>query len=228
MTAQRKDPKKSGGKNKSAMTARRRTAGKSPAAAPEETPGKRGKILATSLWLFTEYGVDATPTARISREAGVSTGTLFHYFPDKDRIISELYLSIKKEMAASARDGDDLSLLTQERIMKCMRNFIAWGVANPLKIRFLDQCYNYPGIGEDVHEQIHDELSWMAGLIQSAIREGLLADLPFEFHGTMIYQIISGILALIESGESGMTQDEIIDNGLAMLWKKEIGTSLQS
>ena len=49
--------------------------------------------------------------------------------------------------------------------MQGMRGFIAWGVANPLKVRFLDQCYNYPGIGEDVREQIYDELSWMAGLM---------------------------------------------------------------
>jgi hypothetical protein len=36
----------------------------------------------------------------------------------------------------------------------------------------------------------------------------------------MLYQIISGILALIESGTSGMSNDEIIQNGLALLWKK--------
>jgi hypothetical protein len=104
--------------------------------------------------------------------------------------------------------------------MQGLRGFIAWGVANPLKIRFLDQCYNYPGIGEDVQEQIYNELSWMAGLMTSAIREGLLPDLPFEFYGMMVYQITSGILALIESGESGMSKDEIIENGLAMLWKR--------
>jgi AcrR family transcriptional regulator len=191
-----------------------------PAAVPEAVPGNREKILDTALRLFTRYGVDATPTSRISREAGISTGTLFHYFPDKDKLVSELYLSIKKEMATAARDGDDPSLPTRERIMQCMQGFIAWGVANPLKVRFLDQCYNYPGIGEDVYEQIHDELSWMAGLIRTAVREGLLPDLPFEFHGTMVYQILNGILALIESGTSGMSADEIIDNGLAMLWKK--------
>jgi AcrR family transcriptional regulator len=189
-------------------------------AAPENVPGNREKILATALRLFTRYGVDATPTSRISRETGVSTGTLFHYFPDKDRLVSELYLSIKKEMASAARDGDDPSLPTRERIMQCMQGFIAWGVANPLKVRFLDQCYNYPGIGEDVRKQVYDEFSWMAGLIETAVREGIVPDLPAEFHAMMVYQITSGILALIESGTTGMSADEIIDNGLAMFWKK--------
>ncbi len=191
-----------------------------PPARSDPLSGNREKILATALRLFTEYGVDATPTSRISRDSGVSTGTLFHYFPDKDSLVGALYISIKKEMAASARDGDDPSLPVKERIGKAVRGFIAWGVDNPLKVRFIDQCYNYPGIGEDVHEQIHSEFSWMEGLTRSAIHEGLLQDLPFAFYGTMMYQIMSGILALIESGASGMSQDEIIDSGLAMLWKR--------
>jgi AcrR family transcriptional regulator len=219
VTTQRSGLKKGGSRPAGAATAARKSAGKKPAREPETAPGNRQKILATALWLFTEFGVDATPTARISKEAGVSTGTLFHYFPDKDTLVAALYVSIKKEMAASARDGDDPSLPTKKRIEKAIRGFILWGVANPLKVRFIDQCYSYPGIGEDVHEQIHNELAWMAGLVHSAIREGLLPDLPFEFHGTMLYQIISGILALIGSGASGMSNDEIIENGLAMLWK---------
>jgi AcrR family transcriptional regulator len=220
VTAQRKDQKTGSGRVKTVRVAARKTAGGQPVTAPENVPGNREKILETALRLFTQYGVDATPTARISKEAGISTGTLFYYFPDKDRLVGALYLSIKKEMAGAARHDDDPSLPTKERIMQGMRRFIAWGVANPLKVRFLDQCYNYPGIGEDVQEQIYAELSWMAGLMASAVHEGLLPDLPFRFHGMMVYQITSGILGLIESGESGMSDDEIIENGLAMLWKK--------
>lgn len=221
MTTLRKDPKKTGvSRSEKTGTAGQKPAGRTPAAVPEPASGNREKILATALRLFTQYGVDATPTARISKEAGVSTGTLFHYFPDKDKLVGVLYLSIKKEMAAAIRNNADPSLPTKQRIDKAIRGFILWGVENPLKVRFIDQCYNYPGIGDDVRQEIYVEFSWMEGLMQAAIREGLLPDLPFEFHGTMLYQIMSGILTLIESGESGMSNDEIIDNGLAMLWKR--------
>lgn len=220
MTAQREALKTDGGRKKKTGTTPGERDGRSPVPVPETSTGNRERILNTALGLFTQYGVDATPTARISREAGVSTGTLFHYFPDKDRLVSALYLSIKKEMAASARDGDDPALPAKERIMQCMRGFIAWGVANPVKVRFLDQCYHYPGIGKDVQEQIRDELSWMADLIASAVREGLLPDLPFMFHATMMYQIMSGVLDLIGSGTTGMSAREITENGLALLWKR--------
>jgi AcrR family transcriptional regulator len=221
VTTQRKDPEKAvASRSKKTGTAGQKPAGRTPAAAPEPASGNREKILATALRLFTQYGVDATPTARISKEAGVSTGTLFHYFPDKDKLVGALYLLIKKEMVGAIRNNADPSLPTKQRIEKAIRGFILWGVENPLKIRFIDQCYNYPGIGEDVRQEIYVEFSWMEGLMQAAIREGLLPDLPFEFHGTMLYQIMSGILSLIESGESGMSNEEIIANGLAMLWKR--------
>jgi AcrR family transcriptional regulator len=220
VTAQRKDQKTGSGRVTKAGAAPRKTAGRPSAPVPENVPGNREKILDTALRLFTQYGVDATPTSRISKEAGVSTGTLFHYFPDKDRLVGELYLSIKKELAGAVRCNDDPALPTKKRIVQGMRGFIVWGMANPLKIRFLDQCYNSPGIGEDVQKQVYDEFSWMAGLIESAVREGIVPDLPAEFHAIMVYQITSGILALIESGTSGMTPEEIIENGLAMFWKR--------
>jgi len=220
VTTPHRVPAKDPGPGKIARTAGRKTAGRPPAPVPETAPGNREKILATALRLFTQYGVDATPTSRISREAGVSTGTLFHYFPDKDRLVGELYLSIKKEMAGGIRYNDDPALPTRERIVQGMRGYIAWGVANPLKVRFLDQCYNYPGIGEDVQKQVYGEFSWMTGLIESAVREGLVPDLPVEFHAMMVYRIMSGILALIESGTTGMSPEEIMENGLKMLWKR--------
>ena len=220
MTALSKSPKKNPGRTHTTKVATRKTVGGTAASALESVHKNREKILDTALRLFTLYGVDATPTARISKEAGVSTGTLFHYFPDKDRLVDKLYLSIKKEMAGAVRRNDDPSLPTRERIGQGVLGYIAWGVENPLKVRFLDQCYNYPGIGEDVQKQAYDEFSWMTGLITSAVSEGLLPDLPAEFHAMMVYRIISGILALIESGTTGMSADEIIENGLAMFWKR--------
>lgn len=165
--------------------------------------------------------MDVTPTARISREAGVSTGILFYYFPDKDRLVEEVYVFVKKEIAGVARHDDDPSLPTRERIEKAMRGYGAWGVKNPLKIRFLNQCYHYPVIGKDIQEQIHNEFPWMTGLFSSAAHEGLVMDHPFEFHAVMMYQITNGILELIAYGDSGMLDEEIIQNSLAMLLKNK-------
>ena len=182
--------------------------------------GNREKILVTALKLFTTQGVDGTPTAQISKESGVSTGTLFHYFPDKNYLVDQLYLSIKKELAEVIHRNDDRTLPTKQRLEQCLRGYIAWGVANQGKARFLDQVCNSPGIREEVKQQAFDDFTWMIELSNSAVREGILQDLPLEFYAVMLSRILNGILTLIESGCTGLSQDEIIENGLMMLWKQ--------
>jgi AcrR family transcriptional regulator len=193
--------------------------GKAPDTDTGKSAGNREKILAAALRLFTRQGVDATPTAQISKEAGVSTGTLFHYFPNKNNLIDQLYLSIKKDLAVSVRSYDDETLMTKQRFEQCLRGYIAWGVANPEKVRFMDLFYNSPSISDDVKNQAYDDFTWMLELGDTAVREGVLPDLPHEFRIVMFSAVMNGILALIESGNSGMSQDEIIKNGLGMLWK---------
>ena len=48
---------------------------------------KPEKILSTALKLFVAYGFHGTPTSKIASEAGVSNGTLFHYFKTKDELV---------------------------------------------------------------------------------------------------------------------------------------------
>ena len=57
-------------------------------------------ILAAALSLFRSEGVNVS-TARIAKQAGVSNGTLFNYFPTKQALIDALYVSIKTELAAA-------------------------------------------------------------------------------------------------------------------------------
>jgi len=183
-------------------------------------PGKRERILSAALRLFTSYGFHATPTSRISREARVSTGTLFHYFPDKNTLIDQLYLSIQKEVAEAIRKQDDGSLPTKQRLEGCLRGYIAWGVTNPEKVRFMDLFYNSPSIGEEVKNEAYHEYRWLFELSDAAVREGILKDLPHGFYTVMVMQILNGIIAVIASGDTGMSPDEIVRYGLGMIWNR--------
>jgi AcrR family transcriptional regulator len=199
--------------------ANRRKAGIPPGISRADLHGNRERILAVALRLFTSQGFHGTPTAQISREAGVSTGTLFHYFPDKNTLIDQLYLLTQREVAEAVRARDDAALTTGQRLERCFRGYIAWGVANPEKVRFFDQFYNAPSVGDQVKDEAHNEFRWLYELTGAAIREGVLRDLPLEFYFAVIPRILSGILELIESGKSGLTSEEIIQNGLDLILK---------
>lgn len=75
---------------------------------PIEDP--RQKILDTVLALFSERGYFATSVQDISRASGVSVGSIYHHFGDKEGIARALYQSLTDQMSnriswISARQG---------------------------------------------------------------------------------------------------------------------------
>ncbi|HWQ63787.1 MAG TPA: TetR/AcrR family transcriptional regulator, partial [Methanospirillum sp.] len=183
----------------------------------DQTPlllGKREIILHVALRLFTSQGFHATPTSQISREAGISTGTLFHYFPDKNSLFEQLYLSIKKDMAQAVRDCDDPNLDPRTRLEQCFQGFVTWGTSNHEKFLFVEQFYHSPSISEEVKREAHAEFAWMNEITEDAIARGMIRDLPHEFYFVMVSQILFGVVKLISTGETGLSSEELVSLGL--------------
>ena len=57
---------------------------------PAQYRAKRRHIMTAAAPLFAAHGLDGTSTARIREAAGVSSGTLFHYFPSKRAVFVAL------------------------------------------------------------------------------------------------------------------------------------------
>lgn len=180
---------------------------------------KRERILKAALHLFTTLGFHATPTSQISKEAQISTGTLFHYFPDKNSLIDELYLTIKKEMGDVVRGTDDASLPVKTLLEHGFIRYIYWGIENPEKARFLMQFHHSPNISEKVQSLAFDEFRWMYDIYARAIKEGVLTDHPVHYHMVMTQQILNGILELLSIGDDEIQANDIISAGIAKIWK---------
>ncbi|PWR70915.1 TetR/AcrR family transcriptional regulator [Methanospirillum lacunae] len=182
--------------------------------------GKRDIILNVALHLFTSQGFHATPTSQISKEAGISTGTLFHYFPDKNTLFDQLYLTIKKDMAEAIRICDNPALDPRTRLERCFHGFVTWGISNYEKFLFVEQFYHSPSISEEVKREAHAEFAWMNQISEEAIDKGLIRDLPHEFYLVMVSQIMFGIIKLIKSGSTGLSSEELIRLGLDLVMKQ--------
>lgn len=64
---------------------------------------RRGEILDSCFRLMAEEGYAAATMRRIASAAGVSTGTLYHYFPDKEAILAALFDRLIARDAARVR-----------------------------------------------------------------------------------------------------------------------------
>lgn len=75
---------------------------------------RKDAIVAAAIDLFSAQGYHATPTAELARQAGVSEGSIFYYFPTKEEILLHIlqefmthYLEAVRKILEEASSGID-------------------------------------------------------------------------------------------------------------------------
>ena len=160
----------------------------------EKQTDKRQAILDTALLLFTERGFHGTPTSLIAKEAGVATGTLFHYFKTKEELIETLYLDIKKESGSVLSEAARTNGSCMEILDNIGMEFAKWGLENPRKIHFMQQfCYS-PFISKAAHEEGISNFAFLHDPIKIGIKEGWIRNYPPE---VIISIVSSGLMSAI-------------------------------
>lgn len=81
---------------------------------------RRDRILNAALKCFAERGLHASTISRIARQARMSQGLLYHYFPSKDAIYTELIGTAFNGMAEAARTLEALPLTPRRKIEKAI------------------------------------------------------------------------------------------------------------
>ena len=105
---------------------------------------KKEAILEAALGLFSKNGYQGTSTASISSMAKVATGTLFHYFDNKENLVNELFLAIKMDFKTAMTQGIKEQKTTKEAIRCIWENALSWSVKNPEKVSFVVQMKASP------------------------------------------------------------------------------------
>lgn len=80
-------------------TTRNTRARKSPQ--QERSAAMVDKIIDAGARVLLEYGYDATSTNKIAQEAGISPGSLYYYFADKDGVVREVLDRFLRELATA-------------------------------------------------------------------------------------------------------------------------------
>ncbi|MGN9907509.1 TetR/AcrR family transcriptional regulator [Phytohabitans sp. LJ34] len=92
-------------------------------------------ILDAALALFAEHGYERTSTNAIAARAGISPGSLYQFFPNKDAIAEALATRVVEQMRAAHAAAFDLAQVTEltldQLIDKIVDPLISFNVANP-------------------------------------------------------------------------------------------------
>jgi AcrR family transcriptional regulator len=154
---------------------------------------KQELIFQAALKLFVEYGFHGTPTSKIAQEAGVSNGTLFHYFKTKDELIIALYTRIKKQMSCDIEANVELEKSFETIFKQLMLRSLYWAMDHQTEFYFVQQFHMSPFKSLISSDEINEQIKRYSLLLKAAIDAKIIKPMPVELLYSLINMHIFGI-----------------------------------
>ncbi len=151
-------------------------------------PAHRVALLTAATKVFAAEGLGAS-TASIAREAGVSTGTLFVYFPTKTALVNELYVVLKSEMGHVASEGIRSHELPREQLRSMWDRWLRWALDNPDKRRALAHLSVAEELSGDSRLAVHAAYATTADILKQIVADGPMREVPLSFVSTLMSAI---------------------------------------
>ncbi|MCR4990478.1 MAG: TetR/AcrR family transcriptional regulator [Lachnospiraceae bacterium] len=169
---------------------------------------KQESITDAAIKEFALYGYENSSTNRIVKECGISKGSLFKYFNNKEELYFYLIEKVSLRMAMeTSSDVKNLPKDLFERVLEYSVTEISWYVENPTMGRFLI------GVASEGNNQIGKKIRERFKDTNTDIYEQLLKDVDmsaFKSSGKEIREILRWVLSgFNESFLKGLTGKDI-------------------
>lgn len=175
-------------------------------------------LLQSALQLFVSCGFENSPTAKIATNAGVATGTLFHYFSSKEELINELYLEVKKEMVNAMKKDLDQATTIKQKIACLWTNIIRWDLDNPEKDKFFAMYGTSSYIMNSTHEEGMKHYRFAIEIFEQGIHEEIIKNIPIEMLINTVMGLLNGTVRYFQMNRHEFEQKELRDQAFSMFW----------
>ena len=137
---------------------------------------RESDIMEAATRLFADEGFHGTSTRKIAAAAGVSEGTLFHYFSTKNVLLLAILDDFYAGLNASAQEGIQEVMGTRERLLFLAKNHLRALMDNQALMMRLIQVYlsvdaNY--YRDYKNSPMHDHNYRYTRVFDNVIREGI-------------------------------------------------------
>jgi AcrR family transcriptional regulator len=181
----------------------------------------KSKILNAALVMFTNEGFHGTSTAKITKAANISNGTLFHHFKTKEELINTLYLTEKELYKEYILDKLPVFSPTKKYMKIMWMMFLQHDLEYNDRVAFFALFYNSPYVDSLSKEQASRHFSFVLDSIQSLIENEVIIDVQPKLIVNSFYGSILAIYRfLLENDvDNEAEQKEIAFN---MWWRSVI------
>lgn len=147
------------------------------------------KILSAALSCFIDKSVEETSIADIRKESGISVGSIYHHFANKDAIVVNLFMTGMQDHAQLQKTSLEQLEGAEAGVKAVVSCYIDWIVTNPDWARFI---FRYRGLVDHVdqselnRERKREHYAYLRDWFTPHIDAGQLKALPFEVYHSLI------------------------------------------
>ncbi|RSN59010.1 TetR family transcriptional regulator [Amycolatopsis sp. WAC 04182] len=185
---------------------------------PAKHEAKRRAILDAAAGCFAMKGFEKTTTAEICRAAGISTGSLFHYFPNKRAVFVGIFEQDADETAALLAAAEELED-PWEAILQVITHVseqLLHPVIAKLVLEVAAQCSRDPELARLIQGNDRALRDGLVGLVTRAVDAGRI-DPGFEPK-----TVASWLVALVDAPLSRVILEPDLDPAAELAVMKEL------
>lgn len=138
---------------------------------------KQAAIYQAALQIVLREGFAGLKMSQVAREAGVATGTVYLYFANKEELINDLYLQLKRDSARNFLEGYDPGQPFLVGFETIWFNYFNTMLERPEEMAFLEQYYRSPYLRQAVKDETDKLLAPIFELLERGKQERLVADI---------------------------------------------------
>jgi AcrR family transcriptional regulator len=176
---------------------------------------KRADILAAAIERIADEGIGAS-TASIAKAAGVAEGSLFRYFPDKDSLLNEVYLEIKRDLRQPLREKFPAAASLKKRAEHLWNAYVSWGAESGTKLRAMAQLTVSDRLTGETRMLGQEGLEAMTKTITEVVERGRLAKLPRPFAQALFTEMAETTMSFM--ADDSRRRDEYKAAGFEAFW----------
>ena len=178
---------------------------------------KKNAILNSALELISERGVHNTPMSKVAKNANVAVGTIYHHFENKNEILNELYLQIKKEFGECTRKALDKSETPKEAFAEIFKAVYSYYANNPLKFNFTEQVAHTPIITDQTKIKAQQYYRFIGEYIQENLDNGTFRSLPLDLFGQLYYGNVKALIQM-KLSDNNRVDETVLEEAIHTSW----------
>jgi len=142
--------------------------------------------------ILTE-GAASVSTTKVARRVGIAQSNVYLYFKDKQALLDSVYERETQKILATTEIASlqDQKIPLGERVRLYIQQVYDFSLANPDSLTLIQQIKFLRGQSPDLLPNELTPNNTVSQLLQAAIDEGVLKDLPVSLHMSLVFAIIN-------------------------------------